>query len=36
MASVKWLKNIVVTDKPFEGYWQTFQNSTCAATAGRP
>lgn len=24
MASVKWLKRIVVTDRPFEGYFQTF------------
>src|SRR5689334_21252795 len=24
MASVKWLKRLVVTDRPFEGYFQTF------------
>jgi DMSO/TMAO reductase YedYZ molybdopterin-dependent catalytic subunit len=25
MASVKWLKRIVVTDRPFHGFFQTFQ-----------
>ena len=24
MASVKWLKRIIVTDKPFNGYFQLF------------
>lgn len=24
MASVKWLKRIIVTDRPFDGYFQTF------------
>jgi DMSO/TMAO reductase YedYZ molybdopterin-dependent catalytic subunit len=24
MASIKWLKRIVVTDRPFDGYYQTF------------
>lgn len=24
MASIKWLKRIVVTDRPFDGYFQTF------------
>jgi len=27
MASIKWLRRIVVTDKPFEGYFQTFSYS---------
>lgn len=28
MASVKWLTKIIVTDKPFNGYFQTFQYTT--------
>ncbi|MCE9555945.1 MAG: sulfite oxidase [Planctomycetes bacterium] len=27
MASIKWLKRIIVTDKPFDGYFQTFSYS---------
>jgi DMSO/TMAO reductase YedYZ molybdopterin-dependent catalytic subunit len=27
MAAVKWLTRIVVTDKPHDGYWQTFDYS---------
>jgi DMSO/TMAO reductase YedYZ molybdopterin-dependent catalytic subunit len=27
MASVKWLSRIVVTDKPYDGFWQTFDYS---------
>lgn len=27
MASVKWLTKIVVTDKPYDGFWQTFDYS---------
>jgi DMSO/TMAO reductase YedYZ molybdopterin-dependent catalytic subunit len=28
MASVKWLRRIIVTDRPFQGYFQTFQYAT--------
>lgn len=28
MASVKWLSRIVVTDKPYDGFWQTFDYAT--------
>jgi DMSO/TMAO reductase YedYZ molybdopterin-dependent catalytic subunit len=28
MASVKWLTKIIVTDRPFNGYFQTFQYTT--------
>ena len=28
MASVKWLKRIIVSDRPFDGYFQTFQYTT--------
>jgi DMSO/TMAO reductase YedYZ molybdopterin-dependent catalytic subunit len=27
MASVKWLTRIVVTDRPYDGFWQTFDYS---------
>ncbi|CAN5307119.1 sulfite oxidase [soil metagenome] len=27
MAAVKWLTRIVVTDKPYDGFWQTFDYS---------
>ncbi len=27
MAAVKWLTRIVVTDKPYQGFWQTFDYS---------
>jgi DMSO/TMAO reductase YedYZ molybdopterin-dependent catalytic subunit len=36
MASVKWLSRIVVTDKPFDGYWQTFQYSHWDRSSGHP
>ena len=28
MASVKWLSRIIVTDKPYNGFWQTFDYAT--------
>jgi DMSO/TMAO reductase YedYZ molybdopterin-dependent catalytic subunit len=28
MAAVKWLTRIVVTDKPYNGFWQTFDYAT--------
>ena len=28
MASVKWLSRIVVTEKPYDGFWQTFDYAT--------
>jgi DMSO/TMAO reductase YedYZ molybdopterin-dependent catalytic subunit len=28
MASVKWLKRIIITDRPFDGYFQTLQYTT--------
>jgi DMSO/TMAO reductase YedYZ molybdopterin-dependent catalytic subunit len=28
MASIKWLRRIVVTDRPFDGYFQTFNYTT--------
>jgi DMSO/TMAO reductase YedYZ molybdopterin-dependent catalytic subunit len=28
MASVKWLSRIVVTDKPYDGFWQTIDYAT--------
>ncbi len=36
MASVKWLKRIVVTDRPFEGYFQTFMYSIWGRRHGLP
>lgn len=36
MASVKWLSRVTVTDKPFDGYWQTFQYSYWDRTSGQP
>jgi DMSO/TMAO reductase YedYZ molybdopterin-dependent catalytic subunit len=36
MASVKWLNRITVTDKPFDGYWQTFQYSHWDRSNGPP
>jgi DMSO/TMAO reductase YedYZ molybdopterin-dependent catalytic subunit len=36
MASVKWLSRITVTDKPFNGYWQTFQYSYWDRGGGKP
>src|SRR5262249_12080052 len=29
MASVKWLTRIIVSDKPFQGFWQTHASSYC-------
>lgn len=34
MASVKWLKRIVVLDRPFDGYFETFMYSTWARRDG--
>ncbi len=28
MASVKWLSRIIVTEKPYDGFWQTFDYAT--------
>ncbi len=36
MASVKWLKRIIVTDRPFHGYFQTFMYSTWDRRDGLP
>lgn len=36
MASVKWLSRVTVTDKPFDGYWQTFQYSYWDRASGQP
>jgi DMSO/TMAO reductase YedYZ molybdopterin-dependent catalytic subunit len=36
MASVKWLTRIVVTDKPYAGYWQTISYSVWNRKAGLP
>jgi DMSO/TMAO reductase YedYZ molybdopterin-dependent catalytic subunit len=36
MASVKWLSRITVTDKPFDGYWQTFLYSHWDRSSGQP
>jgi DMSO/TMAO reductase YedYZ molybdopterin-dependent catalytic subunit len=36
MASVKWLRRISVSDKPFDGYWQTFQYSHWDRSGGLP
>jgi len=36
MASVKWLKRVVVTDRPFNGYFQTFMYSIWERHAGLP
>ncbi|MDP9170859.1 MAG: sulfite oxidase [Acidobacteriota bacterium] len=36
MASVKWLARIVVTDKPFEGFFQTLQYSHWERPNGTP
>jgi DMSO/TMAO reductase YedYZ molybdopterin-dependent catalytic subunit len=36
MASVKWLRRITVTDKPFAGYWQTSHYSYWQRAAGGP
>ena len=36
MASVKWLHRIIVTDKPFAGYYQSIDYSYWKRTAGLP
>lgn len=36
MASVKWLTRIVVVEKPFGGFWQTFDYSTFRRESGNP
>ena len=28
MASVKWLSRIIITEKPYDGFWQTFDYAT--------
>jgi DMSO/TMAO reductase YedYZ molybdopterin-dependent catalytic subunit len=36
MAAVKWLTRIVVTDKPYGGFWQTFDYSHFTRTGDLP
>ena len=36
MASVKWLRRVVVTDRPFHGYFQTFMYATWERRHGLP
>lgn len=36
MASVKWLTRVVVTDKPHNGFWQTFDYSRWDRTGASP
>jgi DMSO/TMAO reductase YedYZ molybdopterin-dependent catalytic subunit len=36
MASVKWLRRIMVTDRPFQGYWQTTDYSVWEKRDGLP
>ena len=36
MASVKWLKRLVISDRPFDGYFQTFMYSIWGRQAGLP
>jgi DMSO/TMAO reductase YedYZ molybdopterin-dependent catalytic subunit len=36
MASVKWLTKVVVTDKPYTGFWQTFDYSVWERAAAGP
>ena len=36
MASVKWLTSIEVTDRPFQGYWQTAEYSYWNRHSGEP
>jgi DMSO/TMAO reductase YedYZ molybdopterin-dependent catalytic subunit len=36
MASVKWLQRITITNKPFDGFWQTFHYSYWDRSSGRP
>ena len=36
MASVKWLRRVVVADRPFDGYFQTFMYTTWERRHGLP
>ncbi len=36
MASVKWLKRITVTDRPYQGYFQTFMYTVWDRRHGQP
>jgi DMSO/TMAO reductase YedYZ molybdopterin-dependent catalytic subunit len=36
MANVKWLRRILVLDKPFNGFWQTMDYSYFERTSGLP
>jgi DMSO/TMAO reductase YedYZ molybdopterin-dependent catalytic subunit len=36
MASVKWLTSIVVTDRPYNGFWQSLDYSVWDRSAGTP
>ncbi|MBA4062408.1 MAG: sulfite oxidase [Isosphaera sp.] len=36
MASVKWLTRVVVTDRPYTGFWQTFDYSVWERAAAGP
>jgi DMSO/TMAO reductase YedYZ molybdopterin-dependent catalytic subunit len=36
MAAVKWLTKIVITDKPYQGFWQTFDYSHFTRTGDLP
>jgi DMSO/TMAO reductase YedYZ molybdopterin-dependent catalytic subunit len=36
MASIKWLTRLVVIDRPFQGYFQTFDYTTFERRAGLP
>jgi DMSO/TMAO reductase YedYZ molybdopterin-dependent catalytic subunit len=36
MASVKWLRNIIVSPTPFQGYWQTLEYAYWQRVHGQP
>jgi DMSO/TMAO reductase YedYZ molybdopterin-dependent catalytic subunit len=36
MASVKWLRRVIVLEKPFRGYWQTVDYATWGRSGGEP
>ncbi len=36
MAAVKWLTRVTVTDRPYQGYWQTLDYSYFERAGGRP
>jgi DMSO/TMAO reductase YedYZ molybdopterin-dependent catalytic subunit len=36
MASVKWLTKVIVTDRPFQGYWQTMDYTVYERRGGLP